>query len=707
MRLPPAPEADLRLPLETIEARYRSRTLTWLIIALLGLGTSYDIYYAATNPGTGLTTLAIRRDVVLLVLLVFNRLGWTSVAAIGAIAIPPSVVTARILAGAALPIRTLSFLVLDVIVASLLFSERAVVIVAAVNVALVVTLGRLVPGLGLDTVVGYVAMSIVVAALLVAEIRYRQAIERARQAELRASEARKSAVVDTALDAIVAMDGAGRLVEFNPAAERTFGHRRKDVIGHPMADIIMPEADRPAHRSGLARYLAGGGGQIVDRRLEMTALRADGSLFPCEIAIAVAGQGEDAVFTAHIRDLTDRREAEARQGQLEQQLRESQKMQAIGQLAGGVAHDFNNTLQAIGGYLSFVLEEVRVRAPDLAPDLEQAEKATERAAGFVRQLLAFSRRQVLDLQVASLNDTIAAFLGLIRRAVSERIVLRFHPGSELPPVRIDPSQIQQVVLNLCLNARDAMPDRGELTLETELITISDDFARANPWARPGTFVALVVADTGTGMTPEIQSRMFEPFFSTKRSDRGTGLGLAVAYGTIQQHQGFIRVDSAPGAGTSFRIYLPVADAPAPAPELERGLKPVGGSETILIADDADAIRDVVRRTLQGAGYRVIVTSNGEEAVQQFERAPGAIDLVVLDAVMPRRSGRDAFTAMRALRPDLPGLFLSGYSADTIDPGWLAAVGAELLSKPVAPNAILQRVRRVLDQARRQDLPARR
>jgi PAS domain S-box-containing protein len=684
---------------DPIEARHRRGLVRWLLLAILAAAITFDSYYAATTPGywSGVARLAGARYAFLAALLAANHFGWTRVAAVGAIGIVPALTAARVLGGLSpVPARTLSGLVLDVVIASLLFSVRGTAIVAGINVAFMAALGILRPSLGLDTVVGYAAISLVAAGLLITGIRHRARVVRERQAQLRVSEARKAAVIETALDCILVIDREGRLVEFNSAAERTFGLKRSEVIGREMATLLVPPEQRDAHRAGLRRYLTEGTARVLGKRIEVTALRGDGTEFPCELAIVASGQGDDLVFTANLRDLTDRKQAEARQTELEEQLRESQKMQAIGQLAGGVAHDFNNTLQAVGGYLTFALEEARRRAPDLAPDLEEAEKATQRAAGLTRQLLAFSRRQVLDLQIVSLTDVIAGFLGIIRRAISERINFKFHPGLDLPRVRVDQAQVQQVILNLCLNARDAMPEGGDLTLETELVTVSEEFAAAHPWARPGTFVVLVVVDSGSGMTPEVQSRMFEPFFSTKGAERGTGLGLAVVYGIIQQHQGFIRVDSAPGSGTSFRIYLPVAGGPDPVPVADPAPPPSGGSETVLIAEDADAIRDVIGRALRSAGYRVVAALNGEEAVRLFARSPGAIDLVVLDAVMPRLGGREALTAMRALRPDLPALFLSGYSADTIDPGWLATVGAELLMKPVAPSEFLRRVRRILD-----------
>ncbi len=256
-----------------------------------------------------------------------------------------------------------------------------------------------------------------------------------------------------------------------------------------------------------------------------------------------------------------------------------------------------------------------------------------------------------------------------------------------------------MLLNLCLNARDAMPNGGRLTLTTGEATITPAFAEANPWARPGHFVVLTVADSGAGMSAEVRARIFEPFFSTKGLEHGTGLGLAVVYGIVEQHGGFIRVDSAPGEGTTFRIYLPVSAA-AEAPVAEDAPAAVhGGNETVLLADDTDAVRDVTRRMLEGAGYRVLDAADGHDALATFERAPGAVDLVVLDAVMPGLNGPEVFARMRALRPDLPAIFLSGYSADMIGSDWLATVGAELVMKPVSRRDLLARVRAVLDARR--------
>ncbi len=684
---------------DPIDARHGQRLLAWLLVATMLAGFALDGYYTITAPGywDRMMPLAVGRTAFLVLLLILNHGGWTQTAAVGVVVLLPFLIAVRLLGGLTpLPIQTLSYIELDIVVASLLFAVRGTVVATTVNIVLLVAFGFLVPGVGVDTVVIYSATSFTVGALLIAGIRHRASVARDKQARLLASEGRKRAAFDTALDCVLAIDREGKLLEFNSAAERTFGYRRAEVLGRELAEVLIPVDQREGHRAGLRRYLREGTSRLLGRRFEVRALRADGTEFPCELAIGTSGHGEDLVFIANLRDLTEQKQVEARQAELEALLRESQKMQAIGQLAGGVAHDFNNTLQAIGGYLSFALEEARARAPELAADLEEAEKATHRAAGLTRQLLAISRRQVLDLEVVSINDIVAAFLAIVGRLISERINLRFHPGQDLPAVRVDRGQLQQVILNLCLNARDAMPDGGDLTLETQPVSISEEFVADHPWARVGSFVALAVVDSGVGMTAEIQGRMFEPFFSTKGPDQGTGLGLAVVYGIIEQHQGFIRVDSTPGGGTTVWIYLPAAAVSAPPPEPDVAVVPSGGTETILVAEDADAIRDVIKRTLESAGYRVVAAANGEDALRLFERDSERVALVVLDAIMPHRNGREVFTAMRGFRPDLPALFLSGCSADTIDPRWLAKVGAELVMKPIAPGELLGRVRRILD-----------
>ena len=505
-------------------------------------------------------------------------------------------------------------------------------------------------------------------------------------------------MLETAIDAIITLDGSGRIVELNPAAERMFGLVRDQVVGHDMADLIIPQALRAPHRAGLARLVATGQGSILGRRLEMRALRADGTEFPCELVIAATQLPSGPIFTGFVRDLSERKAAEGRQAALEEQLRQSQKMQAIGQLAGGVAHDFNNMLQVITGYLSIAIDDLKTTAPDVVPDLTQAAEAAERASELTKRLLAFSRRQVLQLEVVDFNEILTSILNLIRRALGEQVELEFHPGAGLPTVKVDRGQVQQVVVNLCLNARDAMPAGGRLILETELVEVSESFVADHPWATAGSYVAMLVADSGTGMTLATERRIFEPFFTTKENQGGTGLGLAVVHGIVEQHRGFIRVDTEVGEGTSFRVYWPASGETALPRPLEDNTTPSGGTETILVAEDADAIRTLIERTLGAAGYRVITAPNGKEAVKRFQEASRRIDLVLLDVVMPKLGGRAAFELMRAVKPGLRGVFLSGYSASEISEEWLLAQECELLAKPITPQVLLRRVRAALDRA---------
>jgi len=686
----------------SFEDRQRATVLTWLLPAALAVGTAYDVLNLATGASlVGWSRwILVARDLAIVAALILTRRGWTRAAAAAALALAPLMVTVRLAtATVLLPELMLAYLVLDVVGASILLGERATVAFAALNLVVIGVVGWGVADIEPRRLGPAAILSTISAGLLVAGIRHRRRVESGNRAELAANEARKTAMLESALDAIVSMDAAGRIVEFNPAAERMFGHQRHAVLGRDLGEVMVPERDQAAHRAGRERYLATGTSRILGRRIEVTARRGDGGEFPCELAIAATRDGDQPIFTAYLRDLSERNDALARRASLEQQLRDSQKMQAVGQLAGGIAHDFNNILQAVGGYLTFAIEEARRTAPALAAELEAAEQATQRAAGFVRQLLTFSRRQPMALEPTALSDVVAGFLPLVRRSLTERIALEFVPASRLPMVRADHGQLQQVLLNLCLNARDAMPDGGRLVLTTSETTITGEFAAANPWARPGHFVVLSVADSGAGMTADVRARIFEPFFSTKGVERGTGLGLAVVYGIVEQHGGFIRVDSAPGEGATFRIHLPAlgergpAEAPPAAPALR------GGSETVLLADDTDAVRDVTRRILEGAGYRVLDAADGHDALASFERNPAAVDLVVLDAVMPGLNGPEVFTRMRALRPDLPAIFLSGYSADTIGSDWLAEVDAELVMKPVSRHDLLARVRAVLDRRR--------
>ena len=379
---------------------------------------------------------------------------------------------------------------------------------------------------------------------------------------------------------------------------------------------------------------------------------------------------------------------------LEHQLRHAQKMEALGTLAGGVAHDFNNILTVIMGFcnLSSALTE---KGTPLKRYQDQIMTASERALTLTNSLLAYSRKQAMNPRPLELNAGVLRTGKFLSRLIGEDIelVTKLAPGKLM--VLADSSQLEQVLTNLAANARDAMACKGSLIIGTSRVVIDDDFVRLHGYGRPGAFALISVSDTGTGMTTEVREKIFEPFFTTKQMGQGTGLGLSIVYGIVKQHDGYVNVYSEPGRGTTFNIYLPLIEAAEGSPdEGEQRIR--GGSETILLAEDDDGVRALVKIILSGAGYRVIEAADGADAVEKFRADPRAIDLLVLDVVMPKKNGKEAFDEISALRPGTRAIFVSGYTADIIDRNGLVGTGITLISKPLLPNLLLAKVREVLD-----------
>lgn len=381
---------------------------------------------------------------------------------------------------------------------------------------------------------------------------------------------------------------------------------------------------------------------------------------------------------------------------LENQLRQAQKMEAIGQLAGGVAHDFNNILQAIVGYSSMLLDRLPEQ-DDTREFAEEIAQGADRAAMLTRQLLAFSRRQVLEMDDLDLNKVIKGVAKMIRRIIGEDINVQIMEGRRLGTVHADCGQMEQVLLNLCVNARDAMPEGGTLTIETENVAMDNEYCAAHAWASPGRYVLLSVTDTGCGMDAQTQARIFEPFFTTKELGKGTGLGLATVYGIVRQHEGMIQVYSEVGKGTMFKIYLPIVEREASTVGVKVVERPRGGAETILVAEDDPTLQKLTALMLSHAGYTVLLANDGEEALDVFGAHAAEIALVLLDVVMPKKGGRAVYDALHQRYPRLRFLFSSGYSANAIHTGFVLKEGIELIQKPFAPDALLRKVREVLDK----------
>jgi PAS domain S-box-containing protein len=512
-----------------------------------------------------------------------------------------------------------------------------------------------------------------------------KALLRTRQAELLLQE--QARVLDQVHDAVIATDLQGRVTRWNKGAERLFGYAAGEVQGQHVGLLYPPGEGEAAFRRILAA-VQGGEGYDLEKRLR----RKDGQEVDvhCSLSLLRDRRGQPAGVISYSVDVTERK-------RLEERYLQAQKLEAVGRLAGGVAHDFNNLLTAITGFAEFVLGSLPPDAPLRGP-VQEILRASERGASLTRQLLTFGRRQRRNARVLDLNAVITGAEQLLRRLLREDIELatRLQPG--LGRVHADPGQLEQVLLNLAVNARDAMPRGGRLTLATTNLWVGPD----DPEVPPGPYVLLKVTDTGVGMDAATRARAFEPFFTTKEIGKGTGLGLATVHGIVQQSGGHIEVDSEPGQGTTFKVYLPRVDEPARAGPSHDGVGvPPRGSETVLLVEDDDGVRALSRHVLQASGYRVLEASAGSEALHRFRRSASSIDLLVTDVVMPGLGGTQLAERLRALQPGLKVLYLSGYADDAVVRHGILQAQVNFLQKPFTPAALARKVREVLDQPGRQ------
>ncbi|HET7789571.1 MAG TPA: ATP-binding protein [Gemmatimonadales bacterium] len=510
------------------------------------------------------------------------------------------------------------------------------------------------------------------------------ALERHEQA-LRRSEEKYRALVENSPYGISRTTPDGRFIDANPALARILGYDSVDDLIE--LDVASGVYRDPAARAGVVERIAAAGGFLQQ---EIEVRRKDGSpVLVRATARLVRGDVAAPPYLETItEDVTERRA-------LEEQLRQAQKMDAIGRLAGGVAHDFNNLLTAIIGYADLIEADLGAASPH-TEDVREIRLAADRAAVLTRQLLAFSRQQVLAPRVMDLNETVSGMRNMLRRLIGEDIELIVQSTPELGHVRADPGQMEQVVLNLALNARDAMPRGGRLIIETANVELDEEYARGHLGGTAGPHVMLAVTDTGVGMDAVTRARIFEPFFTTKEKGKGTGLGLATVYGIVRQSGGSIWVYSEPGAGTIFKVYFPRSfDVATPAVgALQRA--EADGTETVLVVEDDDAVRTLARRGLEGYGYRVIEARNPGEAVAVSERHVGSIHLLVTDVVMPGQYGPELAQALRRERPELRVLYMSGYTDNAIAHQGLLEAGSAFLEKPFTPGNLAAKVRATLD-----------
>ena len=517
-------------------------------------------------------------------------------------------------------------------------------------------------------------------------------------------------LLDGAPDAMVCVAADGQIALVNAQTERLFGYRREELVGQQM-EILVPDAVRAAHEAHRTEYLANPERRPVWVRTEPSCHRRDGSTFPGDISLSAIDTPDGILVMAAIRDVTERLEVlaerqrlrgQAERDKMERQLQQSQRLEILGELAGGLAHDFNNLLAVISSYAALVSAELakggsQVSLPSVHEDVLQIQRAAERAADMTHQLLAFACPENTQPRPLNLNEVIKGVEQLLIRTLGAHVVLTTSMDPDLCAVLAEPGQIEQVLVTLAVNAGDAMPTGGELTLTTATTDIDATDPASRTGVVPGRYACMKVSDTGAGMTREVIDRAFEPFFTTKPRGEGTGLGLASVYGIITQARGHVRVYSEPGIGTTFTILLPATGndtvpprAPAPA-----SASACGTGETILVVEDERAMREVTRRILSRGGYQVITAANGREAIQVATNHDGGIDVLVTDIVMPQMLGQEAAERIRALRPGVKVLFMSGYTRGLLDSKGIAAGDVNLIEKPFTEESLLTRLRQII------------
>jgi hypothetical protein len=500
----------------------------------------------------------------------------------------------------------------------------------------------------------------------------------------------RKAHFEQAPDGTLATDGEGRILYVNEQAAAMFGYSRPELLGQPV-ELLMPVRYRDRHGEHRQRYMTEVAIRQMSEARMVLARRKDDTEFPVCVSLVPLGPGAAPVVLAIVRDMT-------RLWQAEERLRHTQKMEAVGRLAGGIAHDFNNLLTVIIGYAAMVLD-----GPDLAgscrQQVQEIARAGQRAADLIRKLLAFSRRQTLLPRVLDLNALLTSLADMLRPVLGRGIELALELSLALDPVEADPGQLEQVVMNLVFNARDAMPDGGRLTLETSNQFLTGAPSGGPPEARPGRYVMFAVRDTGCGMDQAVLAHLFEPYFTTKEVGKGTGLGLATVHGLIKQSNGFINVASEPGRGTTVRVYLPSAEArspnlPRPVPEVPAV---AGGSETILLVESQEAVRRVLGSILRLHGYQVVSASSGPEALNLAEQHPGPIDLAIVAVLVPEISSRALVARLAADQPRLKVLLLSGGLDDGPPDCGLPEGMVDYLQKPIGGRVLIPKVRKLLDR----------
>ncbi|MBW7957497.1 MAG: PAS domain S-box protein [Deltaproteobacteria bacterium] len=515
---------------------------------------------------------------------------------------------------------------------------------------------------------------------------------------LKESETRYRLVHNTAFDGIIIADAKDRIIDCNESAARIFGYPREGLIGQDVS-VIVPDKYKKAHKEGLERFLKTGESTVQGMILEYEGVRKNGEIFPLELALNNFTLGGVLHFTAMVRDITDRKRAERERELIQARLSQSQKMEAIGRFAGGISHDFNNILTAIRGNAELALEEMKKTDPAY-PRVDGIINSVMLASKLTRQLLLFSRGQPFELVPLNINKLVEELLVMISHIIGEDITISTDLAPDLWTIEADESNIEQVIMNLALNAKDAMPEGGTLSIKTENVVIDERRAKAVPDARQGEAVCLTVADTGVGIEREFLPRIFEPFFTTKEAGKGTGFGLSIVYSIVKQHRGWLSVKSEPGKGTMFRIYFPAVLRRREREEAREGKHLKGRGEKVLLVEDDLPVREFTKAALANNGFRVVEAGNAKEAIEAFEREPD-LKLLFSDLVLKDKSGFNLAEEVLTRKPDMAVVITSGYAEETTRP-LLKEKGYSFLPKPYSVSSLMRAVSEALERSKRSD-----
>jgi two-component system, cell cycle sensor histidine kinase and response regulator CckA len=527
--------------------------------------------------------------------------------------------------------------------------------------------------------------------------------------EQQRAQSRFTALLEAAPDAMICVGRDGRIALVNAQAERLFGYPRDELIGQPV-EILVPDGARDMHPGHRAGYLADPRPRPMGADMQLAGRRRDGGTFPAEISLSAIDTDEGILVTAAVRDVTERLESQAERerlltqaerDRLERQLHQSQRLESLGQLAGGVAHDFNNLLGVISNYAAFASEQLARPDPALnlaaiRDDIDQVEQAAERAAGLTHQLLAFARQEVIQPRALNLSDVVNGVEQLLLRTLGEHVELITDLADRLCPVLADPGQIEQVLVNLAVNARDAMPQGGKLTIQTALADVGEP-AATQLGLEPAQYVTLQVSDTGTGIPAHILNRVCDPFFSTKPKGEGSGLGLATVYGIVTQAGGQLRIYSEAGLGTTFTAYLPATTQQAAVAGPAATTAQRGHGERVLVVEDEPAMREVTHRLLARNGYRVTAVAGGQEALAALTHRLDHVEVLLTDVIMPHMQGKELAAKVLALHPGTRVVFMSGYTQGLLSAQGVLAPGVHLIEKPFSETSLLTKLHEVLSE----------